>query len=140
VSASVDLRRLTTRRIFFQRRPEEVLRIATDAVAKRGRFTMALSGGSTPKNLYTLIAANASAALPWAQMFFFLGDERHVRRTIRTATTGWRKKRFCRRSPFRLATSFQSCRESGCGGGCGRLRADRAKFFALRPGEFPALI
>ncbi len=78
VSASVDLRRLTTPQDLFQAAAEEVLRIATDAVAKRGRFTMALSGGSTPKNLYTLIAANASAALPWAQMFFFWGDERHV--------------------------------------------------------------
>jgi 6-phosphogluconolactonase len=74
----LDLRRLTTPQDLFQAAAEEVLRLATDAVAQRGRFTIALSGGSTPKNLYTLIAANASATLPWAQMFFFWGDERHV--------------------------------------------------------------
>src|SRR5580698_6078343 len=78
VSAPVDLRRLTTPQDLFQAAAEEVLRTAAEAVAQRGRFTIALSGGSTPRNLYTLIAANASATLPWAQMFFFWGDERHV--------------------------------------------------------------
>jgi len=78
VSEPVDLRRLTTPQDLFQAAAEEVIRVATDAVAQRGRFTIALSGGSTPKNLYTLIAANASTTLPWAQMFFFWGDERHV--------------------------------------------------------------
>jgi 6-phosphogluconolactonase len=78
VSAPLDLRRLTTPQDLFQAAAEEVIRLATDAVAQRGRFTIALSGGSTPKSMYTLIAANASATLPWAQMFFFWGDERHV--------------------------------------------------------------
>ena len=78
VSAPVDLRRLTTPQDLFQAAAEEVIRAATEAIAQRGRFTIALSGGSTPRNLYTLIAANASASLPWAQMFFFWGDERHV--------------------------------------------------------------
>ena len=78
MSAPLELRRLTTPQDLFQAAAEEVLRAATEAVAQRGRFAIALSGGSTPKNLYTLIAANASASLPWDQMFFFWGDERHV--------------------------------------------------------------
>jgi 6-phosphogluconolactonase len=78
VSASVDLRRLTTPQDLFQAAAEEFIRAATESIAKRGRFTVALSGGSTPKNMYALIAANASTTLPWAQMFFFWGDERHV--------------------------------------------------------------
>lgn len=78
MSAAIELRRLTTPQDLFQAAAEEVIRAATDAVAKRGRFTIALSGGSTPKNLYTLIAANASTTLPWDKMFFFWGDERHV--------------------------------------------------------------
>jgi 6-phosphogluconolactonase len=78
VSASVEIRRLTTPQDLFQAAAEEVIRVASEAVAKRGRFTIALSGGSTPKNLYRLIAANAGASLPWPQMFFFWGDERHV--------------------------------------------------------------
>ena len=78
VSAAVDLRRLTTPQDLFQAAAEEVIRVASNAVAQRDRFTIALSGGSTPKNLYTLIAANAGSSLPWEKVFFFWGDERHV--------------------------------------------------------------
>jgi 6-phosphogluconolactonase len=78
VSGPFELRRLATPQDLFQAAAEEVIRSATDAVAQRGHFTTALSGGSTPRNLYTLIAANASASLPWDRMFFFWGDERHV--------------------------------------------------------------
>lgn len=51
---------------------------AQAAVAARGRFTVALAGGSTPKGLYELLAGSAGASLPWAQTFVFFGDERHV--------------------------------------------------------------
>jgi 6-phosphogluconolactonase len=78
VTVTVDLRRLTTPQDLFQAAAEEVIRVATDAIAQRGRFTIALSGGSTPKNLYTLIAANAGASVPWEKVFFFWSDERHV--------------------------------------------------------------
>jgi 6-phosphogluconolactonase len=56
------------------------VRLAQDAVAKRGIFTVALSGGSTPKGLYTLMVTDKSlrAAIPWSKIHFFFGDERHV--------------------------------------------------------------
>ena len=56
------------------------VRLAQDAVAKRGIFTVALSGGSTPKGLYTSMVTDNSlrAAIPWPQIHFFFGDERHV--------------------------------------------------------------
>ena len=57
----------------------ELLRHATAAIAERGVFTLALSGGSTPKKLYALLAKDpAFAAFPWAQTQLFFGDERHV--------------------------------------------------------------
>jgi len=51
---------------------------ANEAVSARGRFTIALSGGSTPKSLYNLLATNARTTLPWEHTLFFWGDERHV--------------------------------------------------------------
>ncbi|WP_201983967.1 6-phosphogluconolactonase [Hymenobacter rubidus] len=52
---------------------------AHQAVAARGRFTVALSGGSSPKKLYELLASGAyRERVPWAQVFFFFGDERDV--------------------------------------------------------------
>jgi 6-phosphogluconolactonase len=73
-----DIRNLTTPQELFQAAAEEVVRAANQAVAQRGRFTIALSGGSTPKNLYTLLATNARTSLPWDRMNFFWSDERHV--------------------------------------------------------------
>jgi 6-phosphogluconolactonase len=78
VTSSVEIRTLTTPQELFAAAAEEVVRTANEAVAQRGRFTIALSGGSTPKNLYNLLATNARTALPWDRMFFFWGDERHV--------------------------------------------------------------
>jgi 6-phosphogluconolactonase len=49
------------------------------AVAARGRFAVALSGGSSPKKLYELLASAAyREQVPWEQVFFFFGDERDV--------------------------------------------------------------
>ncbi len=53
--------------------------IARDAIKKRGKFTVALAGGSTPKGLYSLLATDKFRALvDWTRVFFFLGDERNV--------------------------------------------------------------
>ena len=59
---------------------EEVTRRAVAAVRANGRATIALSGGTTPKALYGLLADEPSfrARFPWAQTHFFFGDERHV--------------------------------------------------------------
>jgi 6-phosphogluconolactonase len=78
VSASAEIRVLTTPQELFAAAAEEVVRAANEAVSQRGRFTIALSGGSTPKSLFNLLASNAKAALPWDRTFFFWGDERHV--------------------------------------------------------------
>jgi 6-phosphogluconolactonase len=56
----------------------EIARAATDAVAARGRFTIALSGGSTPRRLYQLLAAEYRDRMPWHSVHVFFGDERCV--------------------------------------------------------------
>lgn len=55
---------------------------ATQAVAARGRFTVALSGGSSPKKLYELLASEAyRGQVAWEKVYFFFGDERNVPQT-----------------------------------------------------------
>jgi len=46
------------------------------AANARGRFTLALSGGTTPRALYKQMAAGPR--LPWDRMVFCFGDERTV--------------------------------------------------------------
>jgi 6-phosphogluconolactonase len=49
------------------------------AASSRGRFAICLSGGSTPRRLYQLLAdAPYRDALPWERVHWFWGDERFV--------------------------------------------------------------
>ncbi|HEY8284476.1 MAG TPA: 6-phosphogluconolactonase [Chloroflexota bacterium] len=53
--------------------------IARASVAAQGICTIALSGGSTPRQLYALLATPEMAAeMPWQDLHVFWGDERHV--------------------------------------------------------------
>ena len=55
---------------------------AREAIATRGRFAVALSGGSSPKKLYELLASAAyREQVNWRNVYFFFGDERNVLRT-----------------------------------------------------------
>lgn len=46
---------------------------------KKDRYTFVLSGGSTPKALYKLLASEPyRSAVPWEKVHFFWGDERFV--------------------------------------------------------------
>jgi 6-phosphogluconolactonase len=58
----------------------EFMRQASRAIQAQGAFTVALSGGSTPKGLYELLAADLTlrAQVPWDKVYVFWGDERHV--------------------------------------------------------------
>lgn len=52
---------------------------AAAAIAARGRFTVALSGGSTPKALFRLLAAAPyKDQIDWSNIHLFWGDERTV--------------------------------------------------------------
>jgi 6-phosphogluconolactonase len=82
---------------------ESVSRAAADliaaqanlAVAARGRFSLALSGGSTPRRTYELLAAPPfKDQAPWDRMHVFWGDERCVppddpRSNARMAREAW---------------------------------------------------
>jgi len=53
--------------------------LAREAVQDRGRFTVALSGGSTPRRTYSLLAEEPiRSKAPWEKIHIFWGDERCV--------------------------------------------------------------
>src|SRR5689334_12061717 len=59
----------------------EFYRCAQEATTARGRFCVALSGGSTPRSVNSLLAErdkNEGPQLPWEKIYVFFGDERHV--------------------------------------------------------------
>jgi 6-phosphogluconolactonase len=62
-----------------ERAAQEFVRLARQAIQSAGRFTVALSGGSTPKALYTRLAsADYAEQIHWERAHLFWGDERCV--------------------------------------------------------------
>jgi 6-phosphogluconolactonase len=58
---------------------DRIIAAAGQAIRQRGRFTMALAGGSTPEKTYGLLAkADRFGKIDWAKTFLFFGDERFV--------------------------------------------------------------
>lgn len=56
-----------------------IARAAAESIRHRGRFTLVLAGGSTPRNTYARLAAGeGEASLDWSRTYLFFGDERHV--------------------------------------------------------------
>ena len=56
-----------------------IVRIANESIVTRGRFSIALSGGSTPKALYGLLATEPyRSQLDWPSIEIFWSDERCV--------------------------------------------------------------
>ncbi|HEX6125186.1 MAG TPA: 6-phosphogluconolactonase [Pyrinomonadaceae bacterium] len=73
--------------ILIKKDPEELIEtaaalftgIANNTIAARGSFSVALSGGSTPRALYSLLASQKyRSAIDWAKTRFFFSDERNV--------------------------------------------------------------
>ncbi|GAB2589504.1 6-phosphogluconolactonase [Spirosoma areae] len=73
--------------LIVKKNPAELAKTAADFIAKRikdtlekqERFTIALSGGSTPKALHELLAKSPYVEqIPWMQLHIFWGDERYV--------------------------------------------------------------
>lgn len=57
---------------------ERIWMLGREAVATRGRFCIALAGGSTPAALYRVLAASVPADWAWSAVQVFFGDERDV--------------------------------------------------------------
>ncbi|MBC7932383.1 MAG: 6-phosphogluconolactonase [Rubrivivax sp.] len=56
-----------------------IARLASESIAARGTFSVALSGGSTPKAIFELLAADEfRTQIAWRSVHVFFGDERTV--------------------------------------------------------------
>lgn len=138
MTSSVEIRTLTTPQELFAAAAEVVVGAATDAVAQRGRFTIALSGGSTPKSLFNLLATNARTVLPWERMFFFWGDERHVPPTDPDSNYRMAEETMLSKVPVPPGNVFRMAAENPDAAAVAEeYEKTLRKFFALEPGQVP---
>lgn len=75
---SATVRVYETREELADAAAEDFARLAADAISERGRFVVALAGGSTPKATYELLARDYADSIEWNKVHVFFGDERTV--------------------------------------------------------------
>src|SRR6267154_1422717 len=58
---------------------DAVVTTAQNAISLNGEFNIVLSGGTSPKKLYELLASrDYNQRIAWSKVNFFFGDERDV--------------------------------------------------------------
>lgn len=76
---STEIKRYANASQLAQAAADQFIEIGTHAINSRGYFAVALSGGSTPKRLFQLLAEPPhKTAIDWQKVFVFWGDERSV--------------------------------------------------------------
>jgi len=119
----------------------ELTRIARNAAADTGRFTLALSGGSTPRRLYALLADPAApyrAMIPWEATQIFFGDERHVSPVDPRSNYRMASEALLAHVPIPPANVHRVEAElADAGEAAARYAQEIARVFALSPGEWP---
>ncbi|HEX4964078.1 MAG TPA: 6-phosphogluconolactonase [Thermoanaerobaculia bacterium] len=118
---------------------EEVTARAEEAVRERGRFAWALSGGSTPRDLYRLLAAAPYRdRMPWSSVHVFWGDERHVPPDHPESNFRMAREAMLDAVPLAAANVHRiRAEEPDAAAAAAAYEAELRAFFALAPGEWP---
>lgn len=69
---------LEDQQALYVRAAEEIAHFVGESISVSGEFTVALAGGSTPAEVYELLATRFRLSVDWKEMQFFWGDERCV--------------------------------------------------------------
>ena len=120
----------------------EFVALAREAVQARGLFTVALSGGSTPRTLYSLLADDPQlrGEVAWEKVHFFFSDERHVPPDHPDSNYRMVDRALLSKIPalpssvHRMATELKDA-----SGVADAYERELQAFFALGPGEVPRI-
>ncbi len=130
-----DIRILNTPQELFQAAAAEFIALASTAIRDHEKFSVALSGGSTPKSLYSVLARSA---LPWDKIFFFWSDERHVPPDHPESNYRMAKEALLSKVPVPPENIFRVRAEEKNANVVAKDYEEALRsFFGLRPGEFP---
>jgi 6-phosphogluconolactonase len=137
VQVQPEIRILETPADLFQSAASEFSTLAAQAVRNHGKFSVALSGGSTPKSLYALLASGTVPKIPWEHIFFFFGDERfvppdHPDSNYRMARETGLFAKIPNDRVFRVRTEEKDAEAAALD-----YEQTLQQFFELQPGEFP---
>src|SRR6185437_9965133 len=124
----------------FRAAAEKFCEIGTQAIREHGKYTVALSGGSTPRGLHSEIVTNFSSALPWKKVFFFWGDERHVPPDFPESNFRMAKETLLSKLPVPADNIFRMPGElPDANQGAGLYEDTMREFFHPAPGALPRI-
>ena len=78
LSLAVDVRVAANVDALSEQAAAAAVEIINSAVAARGRCSLALSGGDTPRGLYRRLGSDLRDRVPWDRVHVFWGDDRYV--------------------------------------------------------------
>jgi 6-phosphogluconolactonase len=115
-------------------------RLASESVAAAGRFSVALSGGSTPHALYELLAeAPFRETIDWSRVHLFWGDERFVPADHPDSNFRMAREAFIGRVPIPAENVHPIPTEGGDPEACAaQYEETLRRFFAPLEGEVPS--
>lgn len=119
---------------------ELILDSAKQAVRARKQCTLVLSGGSTPEDLYKLLADGAKLReqFPWQNVHFFWGDERHVPPDHKDSNYRMANEAMLRKVPVPEGNVHRIRSEDpDAGRAAHSYERELRRFFKLRPAKFP---
>jgi 6-phosphogluconolactonase len=111
--------------------------VGSSAIKDHGRFTVALSGGSTPRGLHQELVTHFSSQ-QWDKVFFFWGDERHVPPDSSDSNYRMAKETLLSKLPippeniFRVPSELPDARQAAA-----KYEQTIQEFFHLGPDSFP---
>ena len=137
MSTTPTIEILPTAADLFHAAAEEFTRVGRRAIGAHGRYSVALSGGSTPKSLYSLLASNY-ADFPWARTYFFFGDERHVPPTDPESNYRMVNETMLSKISIPSSNVFRVQAENpDAAAAAADYEVQLRTFFELKPGQFP---
>ncbi|MBS0263926.1 MAG: 6-phosphogluconolactonase [Planctomycetes bacterium] len=121
------------------RAAREIAATARAAIAARGRFTLVLSGGSTPEKTYQLLGrGTAETDLDWSQTSVFFGDERFVPPSDPGSNYGMARRTLIERLQLSEQQVFpMPTQVADPAAGAQAYEATLAEFFGVAPGSEP---
>ncbi|HYW05692.1 MAG TPA: 6-phosphogluconolactonase [Longimicrobium sp.] len=109
---------------------ERFVEVAREAVEARGRCSVALAGGSTPRAAYSLLAEEPfRSRIPWEGVHLFWGDERCVAPGHPRSNFGMANAAFLSRVPIPAANVHRMRGELPPARGAEEYAAELAEFF-----------
>lgn len=89
------------------RAADMIVSAAVAAIAERGRFRIALAGGSTPEKAYELLhSPERQSAFDWNQVDWCFGDERFIFDTDKDSNYAMAKRTLFDKAPVKLTSVY----------------------------------